>query len=233
MNENKITTYLLYAIGEIVLVVVGILVAIQIDGVYQQKKLEKDEINSYKQIIADLKKDSVMFQRLRSLGTLHLDAYYHIYDEIFERASYDENIEYGFIGITKTFNPITQMNHQNTIEKLSNDSIRNRINDYFNFQRRAEVGVRDFNAGIRNVARPYIESNGLLNHEVIFSWEKDEFLPQSKILIYEVLSEKYQDPNFVQILTHLRVSMGYFLYELDELIMENEKLIKTLNTQVN
>lgn len=232
MKENKITTYLLYAIGEIILVVVGILAAIQIDGVYQQKQIEKDEINSYKQIVADLKKDSVMFQRLRYLSNSHIEAYYHIYDEIFDKASYDEKIGYGFIGITKTFNPITQMNHQNTIEKLSNDSIRNRINDYFNFQRRAEVGVQDFNNGIRNVARPYIESQGLLNHEVIFSWEKDEFMPQSEILIYEFLSEKYQDPNLIQLLTHLRVSMGYFLYELDELILQNQELIALLNSEI-
>jgi len=31
MNENKVTTYLLYALGEIILVVVGILIAVQID----------------------------------------------------------------------------------------------------------------------------------------------------------------------------------------------------------
>jgi hypothetical protein len=37
MKKSKVTTYLLYAIGEITLVVVGILIAIQIDNWNQQR----------------------------------------------------------------------------------------------------------------------------------------------------------------------------------------------------
>lgn len=43
MSNNKVTTYLLYAIGEIVLVVVGILIAVQIDDWNEQNKLHEEE----------------------------------------------------------------------------------------------------------------------------------------------------------------------------------------------
>ena len=38
MNENKISAYLLYAIGEILLVVVGILIAVKIDSLNQENQ---------------------------------------------------------------------------------------------------------------------------------------------------------------------------------------------------
>ena len=45
MNESKFTTYLLYAIGDIILVVVGILIAVSIDDWNaQQKELENERI---------------------------------------------------------------------------------------------------------------------------------------------------------------------------------------------
>lgn len=42
IKENKVSKYLLYAIGEIVLVVIGILIALQINNWNENKKLEKE-----------------------------------------------------------------------------------------------------------------------------------------------------------------------------------------------
>ena len=41
MEKNKVTTYLLYAIGEIVLVVIGILIAVSLNNWNNQKKLDR------------------------------------------------------------------------------------------------------------------------------------------------------------------------------------------------
>jgi len=61
MNESKVTTYLLYAVGEIVLVVAGILIAVSIDNWNQEQEKNKAELKSYQDIVNDLKKDSVRF----------------------------------------------------------------------------------------------------------------------------------------------------------------------------
>ncbi len=44
LPENKFSKYLLYAIGEIVLVVIGILIALQINNWNAKQKIEKEEI---------------------------------------------------------------------------------------------------------------------------------------------------------------------------------------------
>jgi hypothetical protein len=54
MENNKFTTYLLYAIGEIVLVVIGILLAVSINDWNQERKEEKQEIDTLKNLNDDL-----------------------------------------------------------------------------------------------------------------------------------------------------------------------------------
>ncbi len=46
LTENKVSKYLLYAIGEIVLVVIGILIALQINN-WNEARSQKEQINKY------------------------------------------------------------------------------------------------------------------------------------------------------------------------------------------
>ena len=60
LSENKFKKYLLYAIGEIFLVVVGILIALQINNWNDRRLEKKDEIRSYENIrqqVVDDKKE--------------------------------------------------------------------------------------------------------------------------------------------------------------------------------
>ena len=53
--ENKFSKYLLYAIGEIVLVVLGILIALSINNWNEERKSSKLEIKILKELNNDLK----------------------------------------------------------------------------------------------------------------------------------------------------------------------------------
>ena len=55
LSQNRFGKYLLYALGEIILVVLGILIAIQIDAWNRNSNLYQEELESYQLIIADLK----------------------------------------------------------------------------------------------------------------------------------------------------------------------------------
>ena len=58
LNDNKFTKYLLYAIGEITLVVIGILIALQINTWNDGMKARKVENNFFENILLDLEKDN-------------------------------------------------------------------------------------------------------------------------------------------------------------------------------
>ncbi|GGF79418.1 DUF6090 family protein [Alteromonas lipolytica] len=57
LSENRITAYSRYAIGEIILVVVGILIALQINNWNENRKAQKKLHNIYALIVEDLKND--------------------------------------------------------------------------------------------------------------------------------------------------------------------------------
>jgi hypothetical protein len=58
----KVGKYLKYAIGEIVLVVIGILIALQINNWNEQRKLQKEDLQLCKQLLEDALADSLFFK---------------------------------------------------------------------------------------------------------------------------------------------------------------------------
>jgi hypothetical protein len=63
LTENKFSKYLLYAIGEIILVVIGILIALSINNWNEERKQEVLEIQFLKSIERDLKSDVIYYTR--------------------------------------------------------------------------------------------------------------------------------------------------------------------------
>ncbi len=60
LSENKFSKYLLYAIGEIILVVIGILIALQVNNKNELKKAKKHEIAYLEQLHEDFKQNKVV-----------------------------------------------------------------------------------------------------------------------------------------------------------------------------
>jgi hypothetical protein len=57
LSENKFSKYLIYAIGEIFLVVLGILIALQINNWNENRKQQNKLQQNYHEILADLKRE--------------------------------------------------------------------------------------------------------------------------------------------------------------------------------
>ena len=59
LGQGKVKRYLLYAAGEIILVVVGILIALQVNNLNELRKEKGLEKRYYLSLLQDLKKDSL------------------------------------------------------------------------------------------------------------------------------------------------------------------------------
>jgi hypothetical protein len=55
--NNKFSTYLIYAVGEIILIVLGILIALQIDNWNTEKTNRQDELKTYRNIRSQIRED--------------------------------------------------------------------------------------------------------------------------------------------------------------------------------
>ena len=66
LSKNQLLTYVLYGIGEIFLVVIGILIAVQIDEWNEQRKLKEKETAYYTKLLEDIQQDASQVKKLLS-----------------------------------------------------------------------------------------------------------------------------------------------------------------------
>lgn len=233
VKQKSWLPYLGYAVGEIILVVVGILVAVSIDNQNDLKKQRDAELESYQDIITDLKEDSVHFSILINQCRKQLEYYYHIYGEITGEKTFNEDVYYDILGVSREVVPTTEQNHQSTIERLKNKEVRNLLNDYFFRQRLMIKAVEELNEIVVNEARPYIFKNGIVDPALSFHADVYGFLPKNmQIVNYEILKSFYDDPQLAYILSTLRISMGHMLSEITKISDLNHVLIQSIELQV-
>ncbi len=72
LTQNKFSNYLLYAIGEILLVVIGILLALQINNWNEDKILQTDIQKSLAQILSDLQQDQIELEYFNGIEAEHV-----------------------------------------------------------------------------------------------------------------------------------------------------------------
>ena len=145
--ENKTGKYFKYAIGEIILVVIGILIALQINNWNENQKLEKTTEDYYTQLLDDLNNDIISTQSIIkefSNQQKEYNNYISSYDKkgLTPIKAYEQVSKLALIYSPITFNT-------NTIESLQNSGdiglipshIRNKL---MNLRRLQNITIKRF-----------------------------------------------------------------------------------------
>ena len=135
-SSGRAGKYLKYAIGEIVLVVIGILIALQINNWNENRKALIKENSLYSSIVSDLEVDKdklkVVLEGLKSFQ----DTQFQVFNESIGEAVFDKNTYYEDLRWGERFNPIVKENHNITISTISNERVREKLNQYFKLEER-------------------------------------------------------------------------------------------------
>ena len=140
MEKNKTAKYVKYAIGEIVLVVIGILIALQINNWNDLQKLKKEEqntlaklFNESEQIIKYLNAISSKYDDLISMVDKSAQA-------LNKKALQDMSLDEFAFGVYSTAyyeaiappkSTFEELNNTGRINNIQSDSVRKRISDYY------------------------------------------------------------------------------------------------------
>lgn len=138
LGNNRFSQYLIYAIGEIFLVVIGILIALQINNWNENKKQRRYELKMLNELSNSLRKDKKylgslisrldqkensvnLLLEMRETGSENLDSL----SRHFQNMRYEILFQYnaGAYGSIKS----------GGLDKISNDSIRNKMEDLYEF----------------------------------------------------------------------------------------------------
>ena len=138
MEKNKTGKYLKYAIGEIVLVMIGILLALQVNN-WNQERINKQLVFGYlNNLVEDIKSDTIQYnyninnykQDLSNNKSLFLNDDYKMLeaDSIIKLVS-------GYYQVNKTsYQAYDRIKNAGLIESLRSEAINKAVNDYYNVE---------------------------------------------------------------------------------------------------
>ena len=220
LTENKFSKYLLYALGEIVLVVVGILIALQINNWNTDRKNEALTRSYYVQILEDLEKEKVLMTQANQ----QIDSFFirlKSYKEIFKEPNislWGANIGIGKVFSTEGNQGWNLETNTNTIYTLINTGdikliptdIRNKILDF----RYKQAGLLDYAK-----SQSIIISNASLATEKIYGGA-------------DLPTRIANQPKLVEYFNDEKIALQSLL-QLEALLYEEELLLKNAYARSN
>lgn len=138
LSENKFGKYLTYAIGEIILVVIGILIAIQINNQKQVHKNNELERKYLANLVTELKQDSIglhqNYQELKNQARIK-NHFLNLIDKGIKHDSIIYYFEYQWRPIqpkTPIRSTYSEMISNSHLKIIKNDDIRKKIINFYN-----------------------------------------------------------------------------------------------------
>ena len=136
METGKTGKYLKYAIGEIVLVVIGILIALQINNWNEQRKIDILQVEALKEVASDLQDDLYSLENDIGLNLRGLNSASIIRKVLVSNQAYHDSlaIHFGNLDFNTTYTLKTSGfdNLRNLgFQIIANDSIRKSITDLY------------------------------------------------------------------------------------------------------
>lgn len=136
MNQNKTSKYLKYAIGEIILVVIGILIALSLNNLNEKRNLKTEEIKLLKEMKSALlsDKDDIISNIDEHSSSAKSCAI--LIKTISEKLPYHDSLDFHFANAINT----TKFGHTSSSyetlkikgpDLIENDSLRLLLNDYY------------------------------------------------------------------------------------------------------
>ena len=220
LTENKFGKYLLYAIGEILLVVIGILIALQLN-IKQENISNQNKIDKYLSLLLkDLEKDKTSVLKcieFDSLKVKNINRYIDsnglmLNNSTLRFATYMENITIH----NTTYKSIRS---NNVFELIKDIEIQKAISEYYSY---AE-SVRDFEQLELNTQYAYFLNNLLKNKRLVQFYHHINNTDDSIDLTVE------EDKLIYGYLVHFRDNSNAELKRYNTLTKEIEKLNALLN----
>jgi len=225
--ENKNGTYFKYAIGEIVLVVIGILIALQINNWNENRKLKQKEKVVIESLIEDLQADYDHFEENKIIFEKQLI----LVDQLIAGSANSRVDKTTYLHILRWGGEMIPIAFEDNIpEEIINKDIKEPIKTYYRDQKSTLNTYKDYSDVVMDIVRPFLRRHGIHNPKSVAEAAYDT--ENIELLIEEKLVAQYGSEEFGQILFELRLKTGSIIYDLDNLSKANRKLVPILKTYI-
>jgi hypothetical protein len=235
LTENKFSKYLIYAVGEIILVVIGILIALQINNWNEKKKLDQKTQEYYVQLLDDLNSDILFSTQIIASYSDYLKDY-HTYTNAYDKdvltptEVYEQISKLPLISEPLTFNTSTIESLQNSGDiGLIPSNIRNKLIDLRRSQNLTIKRFEDTDDGKNDITQrlsPLLGSTSMPDR-LVNQPKMKEFLNIDKnkkelILVYEGI-HRWKSISQLEAIDRLEI----ILKDIDTIVYQiNQELIE-------
>lgn len=232
MEEKKVRTYLLYAVGEILLVVIGILVALQVNNWNEERKSRALEINLLSDAKIALEDDIKYFNMLVSrmersqksallLAEIYEEQGSSSHDSVMHHIN-ELSLGYLFVYNDGPYEAIKSAG----LDIISNREIRSQLTFLYDFYLpRIDLALNDFtmlDTNIFNLMRSFIKEEPSVNElgelEYIASFRSEDFMQTEEFLTF------FDEAEFTSLQAKGRLTNA---------LPYLERLLKNINEELN
>lgn len=233
LSEGKTGKYMKYAIGEILLVVIGIIIALQVNN-WNQERIERNvEQIIFKKFINNINQDKSTIEYVLNLNKNKLVTASKLHE-----LSNNESIDFEEIDVnqisTGIRRPLTfTERNQATIERIKDQEIRNQLIEYTFLEKRFEEVIIANNQFVRENVRSFLRKNKIFNLDDVISKNQleDVYAVKNSTLKIDFLKQNLEDFEPIIFEVHMYslaiIEDGNILLDKNEVLVENlQDLIK-------
>ena len=195
LTENKFSKYLIYAIGEIVLVAVGILIALQVNNWNENEKLKKAEIKILKEITKDLNQSLEEVERDYEAHQLYQNSANRFQNLITQNNSDLDSISKHFEILMNDRRSFSQTSGYFLLKSkgmylISNDSLRTSITFLYeqNFSRLKNMSRLNPEMSIHRLLSPYLKKHFEISEKIRRSFMYEGVKDSITLYSYKLIS---------------------------------------------
>ena len=170
LSENRFSKYLIYAIGEIILVVIGILIALQLNTLQVEKKNREIEKVLLKNVKKDLESDIQEFKNVKKFKTSQNEASIRLLEYIIDTSKpLEDTIQFindfhlilYFIVPSSNRTSFDIATSTGYLNNITSDSLVNELSDYFN-----NIGLEQHVTETKRFINAYNDNNLMKNYHM-------------------------------------------------------------------
>lgn len=240
VSEGKTTNYLKYAIGEIVLVMIGILMALQVNNWNEQRKHKNEEIQFLKGFKSTLNEDLESTNWMKKQYELTKESINILISSMEQDLPYNDSLSYHFGRITQTWriainNEVFQTLKSYNLNLISNEKLRYEIVGYYSYSDNyLNSDVSRYFSIIEDASKNIFNTrfNALWNGN--YKEKFENVIDLNPRMIPNDFTKLKHDKKFLYFLRSLKNQYYWFINQnLKKIDKDANALIKNIDTELN
>ncbi len=228
LSQNRVTQYLTYAIGEVALVMIGILLALQVNNWNETRKAQKAQRDLLSSFLEDLKADSVEFENFADEISNVIEVHDKLYRVKMGALSSNDLENPRLLRGSIRYSSIVMTNHPNFGALIKDEELRKEILDHYRLLLRLDNSYLQYDKVVKEIVRPYLAENLTLNEAFLFDNANEE----KALFIMDRFYDVIQRDDFGQVLFEANLKARELRTTFENVLKSNAQLQESIQKKI-